>query len=600
MANSRTAWVRLALGLIQGITLYLLYHAAKSELWPATEPLLFAPLLLVAFFVPILMMSGLGHLSMRALWCWILLAALIAAGLGVHDSWRSLGAPAWEYGRDMTKAHYPSFLLWLFGAAGFYIAHALILAAAADGKRIATYPSYFDSAWKLLIQLHFSALFVGVFWMVLQLGGALFKLIQLDFLHDLLQESWFAIPVTVFAFACAMHLTDVRPAIVRGIRNLLLVLLSWLLPVTLLIVGGFLCSLPVRGLAQLWATKHATALLLSATAVLVILINTAFQNGTVAGEVARVLRISARLASLLLVPLVAIAIYALSLRVGEHGWTTDRIIAACCLLVASCYALGYAWAASRWTAWLSAVAPVNIATAFVILAVLLALFSPVLDPARISVANQMTRLENGTQSAEKFDFDYLKFEGRRYGLAALEQLKLSTQGKDAALVRDKATQSLAKKNRWEKSGERPTSQELSSHLKVWPKDKLVPESFTAQDWSSDTNQWQLPACLRNRTSSCDVYPIDFDGSGKVSLLVIPQGSDDGQGAKVFTQENDGRWRVAATLSNNLARCAALRDKLQSGDYRLIAPRLKDIEIGGKRIALSPVPDIESKCDAIGK
>ncbi len=599
MATSRTAQSRLAVGLIQGFTLYLLYHAAKSQIWPAIEPLLFAPLLLVALFVPVLMMSGLGHLQNRALGRWILLASLIAAGLGVHDSWRSVGAPAWEYGRDIPQAPYPSLLLWVFGAAGFYIAHVLILAAAADQKRIASYSSYFDSAWKLLIQILFSALFVGVFWIVLALGAALFKLIQLNFLQELLRESWFAIPVTVFAFACALHLTDVRPAIVRGIRNLALVLLSWILPVALLIVGGFLCSLPVTGLAQLWATKHATALLLAAAAVLVLLINAAFQNGLVADEVAHVLRVSARLASFLLVSLVVIAIYALSLRVGEHGWTTDRIIAACCLLVASCYAIGYAWAASGRTGWLHGVAPVNIATAFVILALLLALFSPVLDPARISVANQVARLESGIETAERFDFDYLKFEGKRYGLAALENFKVSAQGKDAALVRENAALSLGKKYRAKKSGERITRQELNSNLKVWPKNQPIPESFTAQNWAEDKDPWRLPTCLRSRTESCDVYPMDLDGSGNVSLLVIAQNSANGQ-ASVFAQEPDGHWRVAATLANNLSACAALREKLQTGQYRLLTSLMKDIEIGGKRIPLHAVPDPTSNCDAIKK
>jgi hypothetical protein len=69
---------------------------------------------------------------------------------------------------------------------------------------------------------------------------------------------------------------------------------------------------------------------------------------------------------------------------------------------------------------------------------------------------------------------------------------------------------------------------------------------------------------------------------------------------VFAQEPDGRWRLTATLANNLAACAALREKLQAGQYRLLAPRLKDIEIAGKRITLHAVPDPTSTCDALKK
>lgn len=594
LVTSRVARVRLGIGLLQGCALYFLYHAASSQTWLATDSQLFAPLLLVSFFIPVLMMSGLGHLADKAWWRWMLVATLVAASLAYYDVWRIVGAPTSDYGPGVPKAAYPSPLLWLFGAGGFYIAHALVLASATDQKRIASYPSYFDSAWKLLIQIQFSALFVGAFWAVLGLGAALFKLVQLSFFMDLLKEPWFAIPVTVFAFACALHLTDMRPAIVHGIRNLLLVLLSWILPVAVLIIGGFLFSLPFTGMAPLWATKHAGALLLSASALLVILINTAFQNGAVADQVARVLRISARLACGLLLPLVGIASYALGLRVDEYGWTTDRIIAACCLAVASCYALGYAWAASRRSGWLDAVASVNIATAFVILAVLLALFSPVLDPARISVADQLARLEGGQQTAAKFDFDYLKFEGKRYGVEALERLKAGAQGQDGAVIQMKAAQSLAKKSARERTGVRPTVADLRANLKYWPKDKQIPETFVTQDWGKEANPWRLPNCFKNRTVVCDVYPIESEADSKASLLVVGQDADGAQAA-LFAQAPDARWQMIATLPYDFSRCAPFRDKLQAGEFGLVSPTLKDLQIAGRRIRFASVDNQDSNC-----
>jgi len=593
--TAHLAKLRLLAGLVQGFVLYFLYIAVTTKTWPATDPMLFAPWLLVFSFIPVLLISSLGHLPPKTLWRWMLVATLIIGSLGFYDIWRSVGAPStWGYEVDSTKTSFPSWLLWTFGAGGFYIAHTLVLAAATDRQRIANYPTYFDSAWKLLIQLQFSGLFVAAFWLVLWMGAALFKLIALDFLLNLLIETWFSIPITAFAFACAMHLTDMRPAIVRGIRNLLLVLLSWILPLTVLIVGGFLLSLPFTGLSHLWATKHATALLLSTAAVLVILINTAFQNGDVTNEVARVLRLSARLACFLLLPLVAIALYALSLRVSDYGWTTDRIIATCCLLVASCYALGYAWAAAQRSGWLNAVAPVNIGTAFVILAVLLALFSPLLDPARISVAQQVARLESGLQTAEKFDFDYLKFQGKRYGLAALERLKTSDAGKDAALVREKATRTLEKKKPWENIEIGLTAQELRATLKVWPSSKTIPDSFLAQDWGKSTDKWSLPACLKNKTAVCDVYPIDFDGDKKDELLIIDQG---GSGrAVVSAQAPDAHWAIATMLPYDFAKCSVFREKLQHGDYKLVAPRLKDLEIAGRRIQLNTNNYSQATCE----
>jgi hypothetical protein len=583
IVTSKVAIARLAIGLLQGVTLYFLYRAANAMTWPATESYLFAPLLLVSVIAPVILISSLGHLDKRQTWIWMLAAVAIIGALGFHDIWRGGAGNYYWFNQGANRVRFPSPLLFAFVVAGFYIAHSLVLASAFDKQRIAKYSTYFEMAWKLLIQIKFSTLFVGALWLVLWLGAALFMLVKLDFLTNLLKESWFAIPVTAFAFSCAIHITDVRPAIVRGIRTLLLVLLSWILPITALIVVGFLFSLPWTGLAPLWATKHATSVLLGAAAVLIVLINAAFQNGEIAPNVARVIRLSARGAALSLLPIAAIAIYSLGLRVNEYGWTTDRIIATACLLVASCYALGYAWAASRRSAWLAPVATTNIATAFVVLAVLLALFSPIADPARLSVGDQMARLAAGKVSADKFDFDYLKFEGARYGLAALNQLKNRSQGPDAASTREKAELALKKENRWSSAPPKAEPADVASNIQVWPKTVRLPASFLQEKWTENKRAWELPLCLTQAKKTCDAYLIDFDGDGKPEVLLV--GTERYIGATVMKEAADGDWSAVANLANDLAGCEPLREKLRAGEFRTIAPRLSDLEIAGQRVEI---------------
>jgi hypothetical protein len=51
-----------------------------------------------------------------------------------------------------------------------------------------------------------------------------------------------------------------------------------------------------------------------------------------------------------------------------------------------CYAIGYQWAAISTTRGSGPITTVNVWTAFVVLAVLLALFTPIADPARIGVS----------------------------------------------------------------------------------------------------------------------------------------------------------------------------------------------------------------------
>ncbi|MFY0057026.1 hypothetical protein ABTP94_18390, partial [Acinetobacter baumannii] len=89
----------------------------------------------------------------------------------------------------------------------------------------------FDVAWKAGVQLALSLGFTLAFWLLLQLGAALFHVIGVKALSSLIGEAWFAIPVTCLAFALAVQLTDVRDGLIRGVRTVALMLLSWLLPV---------------------------------------------------------------------------------------------------------------------------------------------------------------------------------------------------------------------------------------------------------------------------------------------------------------------------------------------------------------------------------
>jgi hypothetical protein len=574
-----TGYARLAVGLLQGALLYLLYMASKDKAWPATDPYLFMPLLMGGVLLPVLLISSLGHLAGRKVAAWLACAALVVVVLAVHDTWRSAGTHLIgpEY-----AGRFPSPALALFTAAFFFIAHALVMAGVQEGRRLASYAAYFETAWKLCIQCLFSLLFVGVLWLTLWLGSGLFMLVKLHFLKELLQQPWFGVPVTCFAFACAMHITDVRPAIVRGIRTLLLVLLSWLLPVTVLILGGFLCMLPFTGLDALWKTGHAASLLLAADALLIVLINAAYQNGEVEQTVARAVRLSARVAAMLLLPVTAIAVYALYLRVGEYGWSADRITAAACLLVASCYALGYLLAARQQGAWLRTLSMTNVGAAWLVLAVLLALFTPIADPARISVNSQLARLERGVVKAADFDYGYLRFEGARYGRAALERMKTASSGPEAAAIRAGATEALAKDYRrmapYIKAGG-----DIAANLTVWPKGARLPESFPLSGWKPvESAGAYAPLCLTRPGRACDAFVLDLTGDGKPEVMLV--GAERENGSAVLT-ETDGKWTFLGHLPYDAPGCVPLLEKLRAGHFEAVLPPMRDLQVGGSRIPI---------------
>ena len=188
------ALVRTAVGLLQGLALYLLYEAVEGKTWPATDGLVFAPAVLVAAFVPTMVIAGIGNLRARTLVIWTLVAIVVCAGAGFFDISR---APIDEANFARSTRIIPTFAVCAALAVWMFIAHSLVAAGDADRRLVARYTRYFDLAWKHGVQLVLAGAFVAAFWLLLWLGAELFKLIKLEFLADLLWRRWFSIPVTM-------------------------------------------------------------------------------------------------------------------------------------------------------------------------------------------------------------------------------------------------------------------------------------------------------------------------------------------------------------------------------------------------------------------
>ena len=589
--------MRLVIGLTQGLLLYLLYHAGDSHQWPSGQPMVFAALALVLTFVPLIVIEGAGNLRAATLWFWTFGAAVLLAGLGAYDRWRlwlpDLPAPA--HGGGLTPGDLPSAGLFFSVAAILFISHTLIQAGDSDGKPIARYRTYFDTGWKLGVQLALAGLFVGVFWGVLELGASLFELIKLHGPRELIGKPWFAIPASALAAAAALHLTDVRAKLVAGIRMVALALLSWLLPLATLVIVGFLVSILFTGFAPLWETRSATALLLSAAAVLVILINTAWQNGEGEPMPPFLLRLGGSIAAVALAPLVAIAAYALALRIGQHGWSEERIVAAAAILIAACYAFGYAAAALSGSVlrahWLRGIAPVNVATAFVTILVLIALNSPIADPMRIAVSSQVARLESGKVAADKFDYAYLRWNGGRFGHEALVQMAAKT-----GAVAAKAKDALASTTRITgvrlgvaeiATGERLGVAEIAAQITLYPKSQLLPPSLLHQDWRAE-RQAYTPPCLGYGRVHCDAFVVDMNGDGRNEYLFV-WGSDTNWMGAFLGEDGQGHWSVVGTPS--WPHCKAALDGLRAGQYAVVAPdplKWRALEAGNSRFSVDPV------------
>ena len=552
---------RLIAGAAQGIVLYLLYRASDSNTWPETDPFWMAPLLMVWVFVPLLFLQAVGTMRTQTLVIWTVAATALLAGLAWYDIWRqwepvSVGSSHGEGGM--------TFALVAFSIVGLFIAQSLIAAGDADRKYIASYSGYFDAAWKFGVQLALAVVFVGVFWGVLWLGAVLFNLIGLKFLETLIEKSWFAIPATTLAVAASIHVTDVRAKLVAGIRTVVLTLLSWLLPLMTVIAVGFTLSLPFTGLTPLWATREAASILLTAAAVLVILINAAFQDGDPAHNRPVALRYSELVAAVILVPVVLIAAHALWLRVAQYGWTVERIATAATILVALCYAFGYTVAALlslRGGIWMNFSSRVNVVTALVVLAILLAMFTPLGDPARLSVNAQVARLKGGKVNPNAFDFTYLRSEGGRYGRKALADLAKGDFGGSTKTIREMAAAALAGNTI---PAGKPTKSDIARNVHVYPNSRALPRTMIEQDWQKTAG---APVCLTQPVSPCDGFFADLDGDGDEEVVLITGGDPYWYGT-VLKVGPDKLWKVVASINGH---CAGMLDALKKGQVTTVMP-----------------------------
>jgi len=228
----------------------------------------------------------------------------------------------------------------------------------------------------------------------------------------------------------------------------------------------------------------------------------------------------------------------------------------------------------------------------VALGVLIALFSPIADPARIAVNSQMGRLQSGAVKEDKFDFSFLRFQGERFGYAALQDVKAHT--KDAK-IRAMVADLLARKAMFPGTNSTLTAAEIVADIDVYPKGAKLPDGIATQAWS-----WgpAVPVCLLYQGQKCDAFFADLDGDGQ-NEVILTTGADENIGtANVLKRGVDGKWIAVGTLSE--PRCQGALKALQAGAFKpqVVIPHWRDLDANGVTLHFLPVePSGAEPCPA---
>lgn len=157
----------------------------------------------------------------------------------------------------------------------------------------------------------------------------------------------------------------------------------------------------------------------------------------------RVLRIAGLVLVLSILPLTVFAAVSMGTRVAQHGLSPERLWGVIAIAVAVAYGLAWLVAVVRgWKAgeWRERVRRANLHLAVVICGLALFLALPILDFGAISARQQIARLQTGAVSADKFDYDALRWDFGVAGRRALTRLVGSGNPKVARLAKSALAQ----------------------------------------------------------------------------------------------------------------------------------------------------------------
>jgi hypothetical protein len=461
------------------------------------------------------------------------------------------------------------------------------------GRWNAHYPTLFSSAWHNTLVLAEGALFTGLFWLLLALWAALFHMLGIDFFRDLFREPIFIYPVTALTFGIALHLIGSIDRLTSVVLEQILNVLKWLAIVAGVILTLFTLALIVKlpGLVTSGQRAIGAAWLLWLVAVIVLLLNAAYRDGTVArpypNTIAQMLR--------WIVPLTVIvaltAIYALVVRANEYGLTVERVWAFIVASAAVIYAIGYSIAAFDRGGWLARMSRINVIAALALIVTIACALTPVLSPYRLAASSQFRRAQlpldipaspddAGYRGWRSTPFQYLRFEAGRYGMKRLEALAATSSGPDAARISKAARNALAQKHRGDAVA--PIDPEaFVMGVRLFPEGQSMDSGLaTAVKQAVQTRGEGF--AMRNDSTPAGVF-IDLNGDGSAEFVMMNRYS-----GLAFTRRESGWEKFGRFHSgyDDVSWRAVLRN-FESGQFEAVSPEWKELQIGGKRVRVAP-------------
>jgi len=389
-----------------------------------------------------------------------------------------------------------------------------------------------------------------------------------------------------------LHLIGSIERLTAVVLEQILNVLKWLGLLAGVILAFFTIALVFKLPGLLFTGQKAigAAWLLWLTAVVVLLLNAAYRDGSVSQPypkwIAQFLRV--------VVPLTVIisltALYALWMRSRHYGLTVERVWAFVVAGAALLYSVGYSLSAFRRGAWFADMARVNVAVAIALIAVISAALTPLLSPYRLAADSQFRlvrergiEINDGSRANEdrygrSTPLHYLRFDAGQYGVRKLKELAAMQTGPDAEAVRRKAKGMLDQKQRW---GSLPSSDvpEVLAKLSIFPADRTLDPDLKDElmsDLLKPENGFAFQR-LSEETVAGIFVELNDDNSDEFVFLTANRG--------LVYERREGHWVLVGAMSaksGDFSQRLDLLGELAKGNMSTAAPKWKELSIGGRR------------------
>jgi hypothetical protein len=577
--------VILIAAVFQGWVLYALHQAIEHKVWPATDTAWLSALYCLAVVAPLTIQVLSEHAKSRTFWVFLGLLCVSYFYFGWHH-----GADVFQQQVDRLIASdefipvaFILGLLWL-------LSMPFIQGRMVTGRWDIQYALLFTTAWRNTLMLAEAGLFTGLFWLLLMLWQALFRMLGIDFFKELFEEPVFIYPITTLVFGIALHLIGSVERVTVAILEQLLNVLKWLTVIAGIILTLFTVALVFKlpGLVFEGQKAIGAAWLLWLVAVIVLLINAAYRDGSIVKPYPNGIAFALRCVVPLTVIVSAVAVYALAVRARHYGVTVERVGAFIVAGTALAYSFGYSIAAVKKGPWLEGIGRVNVIVALALIAVIAATMTPLLSPYRLAAISQyrmaLTKvMEESAEENRNSSFHYLRFDSGRYGQSKLGLLSALQDHSDAERIRAAASAAMKMVNRWDAL---PANlDEALANMRIYPANrKLDPKLRKKIEESMDSTAPNRVNAAALKAGLAGIFVDVYGDDGEEFVLLHQSG---GNGYRIV----DGEWQLKGSVrldSRGLVWAFVLQ-AVADGDLRAEVPEWKGLKIGDYRYRVTEEP-----------